>query len=80
MLPLSPSFFLLSIGEVSEAGVRGGIISGLSPESSLIVNCTWQVFWLGVYFNAFPFFKQWRRLKLLFHPPYSYQLFGVRQG
>jgi len=38
----------------------------------------WQVFWLGVYFNAFPC-TQWRRLKLLeallpegSEAPYSY--------
>ncbi len=40
-----------------KTGMQEGIISGLSPESSLIVICFWQVFWLGVYFNAFPFFK-----------------------
>lgn len=44
--------------------------SRFSPESFEIFLCKWQVFWLKVYFNAFPLYKkQWRRSKLLEVPP-----------
>ena len=48
-----------------------------SPESFELFLCNWQVFWLKVYFNAFPLYKkQWRRLKLLESLPIFFGRFG----
>lgn len=33
---------------------NSNIISGLSPESSLINVCTWQVFWLALFVRGLP--------------------------